>query len=190
MLLRVCVQCRRHVALSETACPFCRAALAPCTQRAPRVAARLGRAAIFAGATAVTGCWTSSTKAHDTNTVEHKTVETTPAAVPPGSIRGVVRNGETGQPLAGFAVTLVAEAGAVQQGVTDQKGEYVFTGLEPGNYTVTYQPSHPRQPPAEVPVTLHPEQGERADLSIVFPAPDRGPCCKPYGAPPARRRIV
>lgn len=142
---------------------------------------------MFAGATLV-GCWSGSTK--QTDTVEHKQVEVKPGPVPPGTIRGVLKNGANGQPLAGYQVTLQAENGASQEGTTDQRGEYEFTGLEPGNYMIRYPATQPRQRPSEVAVTLHPEQGERADLSIYFPAPDRGPCCKPYGAPPARRRIV
>lgn len=62
--LHPCPACRRHVAASETVCPFCgaRAGAAPAL---PRVAqTRMNRAAIFAGATilgvAAAGCDCSS----------------------------------------------------------------------------------------------------------------------------------
>jgi hypothetical protein len=191
MFLRVCVQCRRHVGVSETSCPFCGvSSSAPTVPRPVTTATRLGRAAIFAGAT-LTACWSGSTKS---NPIEHKQVdkpvETAPGAPAPGSIRGIVRDSRTNQPLPNFRITLVQESGATQDAVSDRNGEYVFTGLEPANYTVTYQSNHPRQPAVERPVTLQPEQGERADITVYFPEPDRGPCCKPYGAPPARRRLV
>ena len=151
---------------------------------------RLSRAAVFAGATLAGACWTSSTPAK--TTVEDRKV--TPidvnTAVARGTIRGTVRDASSGDPLAGVRVFLVQESGASQQGLTDERGEYVFSGLEPANYVVRYQPNHLRQAPTEVSVTLEPEAGQRADLSVHMPAPDVGPCCKPYGAPPARRRVV
>lgn len=56
--LEPCPSCRRHVRLSESACPFCGAAI---EASAPRSLAggRLTRAAVFAGAalaTAAAGC--------------------------------------------------------------------------------------------------------------------------------------
>jgi hypothetical protein len=164
--------------------------LAPAVQRPVLSAARLGRAAIFAGAT-LTACWSGSKKQN-----EHEQVDTTtttrPASGPVavGTIRGIVRDSRTNQPIARFGVTLTREDGATQRAATDNNGEYVFTGLEPANYTVGYPPTHPRERPNERPITLQPEQGERADITVYFPEPDRGPCCKPYGAPPARRRLV
>jgi len=189
MLLRVCVHCRRHVGVSESACPFCRAELVAARPRPTVAAARLGRAAIFAGATVASACWTSSSSGPRDTTVEHKTVEPKAGPIPPGTIRGVVRDGN-GAYMPNFPVTLQSESGTSLHATSDQHGEFEFRGVEPGNYTVYYQPNNPRQSPAMTAVTLHPEQGERADL-VVYPAPpDRGPCCKPYGAPPARRRIV
>ena len=188
MLLRVCVQCRRHVGVSESACPFCRAELVAARPRPTFAAARLGRAAIFAGATVASACWTSSSGSHDT-TVENKPVDTKTGPIAPGTIRGSVLNQNRAY-VPNFPVTLQSESGAEMHTTTDAHGEFEFRGLEPGNYTVFYQPNNPRQTPAMTAVTLHPEQGERADL-VIYPEPvDRGPCCKPYGAPPARRRIV
>lgn len=155
-------------------------------------AGRLSRAAVFAGATLAGACWTSSSP-QQTTPIEEKQgpVEAKPSAVAPGEIRGVVRNGASGAALAGFRVLLRSnETGASQQGLTDQNGEYVFSGLPAGSYVVSYQPNHPRQGPTEVSVTLAADAGQRADIAVYFPEPDRGPCCKPYGAPPARRRIV
>ena len=189
MVLRVCVQCRRHVGVSEILCPFCNAELVAAAPRPQRSATRLGRAAIFAGATVASACWTSSSAKDTHDTIEHKQVVTQPGPVPPGTIRGVVRDGN-GASIPNYEVALQAESGAIVQGTTDANGEFEFRGLEPGNYTVMGQKNHPRQGAPMAPVTLHPEQGERVDL-VAYPEPvDQGPCCKPYGAPPARRRIV
>jgi hypothetical protein len=184
------LECRRHVGVREAACPFCRVALGAAAPRPTSTATRLGRAAIFAGAT-LTACWTGSSPRKD-DTIEHKqgVVEQKPGAIPPGTIRGTLRNAANGQPLSGYQIILVSDSGQSQTAVTDPNGEYAFTGLQPANYTVSYEPKNPHQDSAEHPITLQPEAGERADLSILIPPPDRGPCCKPYGAPPARRRIV
>ena len=54
--LRPCTACDRHVAIDESSCPFCAAALAPAVPR-PRIRGRLSRAAVFASATlAVAAC--------------------------------------------------------------------------------------------------------------------------------------
>jgi len=61
--LRPCGECRRHVAVSENACPFCgalRDATAPSTMRL----GRMSRAAVFAGAAlASTACGGKKPKA-------------------------------------------------------------------------------------------------------------------------------
>lgn len=70
MALRPCGSCGRHVRVSESACPFCRASLDPTpTPPSARVVGRLGRAAIFAfGAAAVCtiqGCSCGATHVAD-----------------------------------------------------------------------------------------------------------------------------
>jgi hypothetical protein len=65
--LRPCPECRRHVRVDETACPFCTAALAPASPPALPVG-RLTRAAVFtAGAALVAGaaCGGKSAPAQD-----------------------------------------------------------------------------------------------------------------------------
>ncbi|HEU0034283.1 MAG TPA: hypothetical protein VFQ53_26855 [Kofleriaceae bacterium] len=54
--LRPCTACHRHVATTETACPFCQTAL-PASAARPIARVRLTRAAVFASATLATaGC--------------------------------------------------------------------------------------------------------------------------------------
>jgi len=61
-------------------------------------------------------------------------VELTPIPPPVASLYGVVRDAETGSPLSGVKVTL---DGVVAY--TDAGGNYGFTGLTPGSYTITFE---------------------------------------------------
>ena len=54
-----------------------------------------------------------------------------------GSIQGVVTDTASGEPLAG--VTVVATSGAASQtAITEENGTYRITGLQPGDYLVTF----------------------------------------------------
>jgi hypothetical protein len=153
-------------------------------------ASRLGRAAIFAGATIVgTACWTDAKTGPTTPVEDKKPVETKLTTPPPGTIRGVIRNGDNGAPLPGVSVMLRI-GGTDYFATSNQQGVYEFTNLPPGTYDVEWASGDPRERPQAVRVTLGGDAGALADLKVFFPPPDTGPCCKPYGAPPARRRIV
>jgi hypothetical protein len=190
MLLRGCSHCRRHVDVGEIKCPFCDVTLAgSSTSRPVAAAGRLGRAAVFAGATiAGTACWTDA-KTPTTTPIEHKQVDGTPATPPPGTIRGVIRSSETGEPLPGLSLTIRINDSEPIYATSNQAGEYEFTKLPPGEYTIEYERGD-RQPPQGIKVKLGADAGTLADVRVLLPQPDRGPCCKPYGAPPARRRVV
>jgi protocatechuate 3,4-dioxygenase beta subunit len=149
----------------------------------------VGRAAVFAGATlATTGCWTSAPPPR-TTPVEHVEAVHAEPRLPAGTIRGLVHDG-SGTPLSGYNVYLKWPSGETRATTSNANGEYVFGGLPPGAYTVEYRTGDPRQPPASISIELSADTGVRHDLEINFvPYPDTA-CCKPYGAPPARRRIV
>jgi hypothetical protein len=78
--LQPCLGCRRHVAVTETACPFCGAAQSAAPAKdLPR--GRLSRAAVFAvGALAVAGCG-GKTKP-DNNINPPATADASPAEAP------------------------------------------------------------------------------------------------------------
>jgi hypothetical protein len=215
MQLQPCDRCHRHVAVTAPSCPFCGSHRAPGLARLVEHAGRLSRAAVFAGLAACT----SNPPPHNIQqqpppppppdaTTATVTNTTTFAQPPPdggqaqprdggqvqatgvGSIEGIVKR--RGRPASGEAVTLSPGG---QRTVTDAKGHYAFTNLPPGNYsllTTSYDdnPHHP--PPPAQPVTVRPDAAAHVDLTIYEPVPDidNGPCCKPYGAPPARRRVV
>lgn len=152
---------------------------------------RLGRAAVFAGATlAGTACWTDK-PAPRTTPIEHsRRVDDKTSALAPGTIHGVIRDARTGQPLPGFPVMLRSGGAVTQSTTSNQYGEFVFTGLTPGDYVLEHQPNNPHQGPSQIDVSLSVDAGQQVDLPVYQPEPDRGACCKPYGAPPARRRLV
>jgi hypothetical protein len=140
---------------------------------------------VFAGAT-LAGCWTDA-KPAQTTTLEHKQVDAQPSR---GTIRGVIRNQETGAPLPGLSLTIYVTDATPIYATSNAAGEYEFKNLPPGEYTIEYQGDDDRSPPQGIRVKLGDDVGALADVHVLLPAPDRGPCCKPYGAPPARRRIV
>lgn len=85
MALRPCASCGRHVRITESACPFCRAALDPTPTPPSHVSpigrlpvGRMGRAAIFAfgaaattvAATTIEGCSTTTTPPDAADVVE------------------------------------------------------------------------------------------------------------------------
>lgn len=171
------------------------------------VIGRVSRAAVFAG---VAAC------APTTPPVQHpppppppdpvivqQFATAPPPAVGKASIRGFVTR--DGRPLAGVPVHAESQDGTRVDVTTGAKGEFSFVDLAPGQWSLSldedlYDPyrysRNPHQGYARVSpdvVDLVADQNLRRDIGIVTPPPpepDRGPCCKPYGAPPARRRVV
>ena len=140
---------------------------------------------MFAGAT-LAGCWTDA-KPAQTTPIEHKTVD---SQAPRGTIRGVIRNQDTGAPLPGLSLTIYVTDEKPIYATSNAAGEYEFKNLPPGQYAVMFQSGNPNETPQGTPVKLEDDAGATADVFIDLTVPDRVPCCKPYGAPPARRRIV
>jgi hypothetical protein len=184
------------VARTESKCPFCgaRTKIAP---RALAQTARLTRAAVFAGAAACSH--TPSPQPPPPPPVEYPFVLPPAPAEGRASLSGVVREG--GYRKSGITVKLRSEDGNVTLDTsTNGKGEFQFLDLVPGAYVIIAEPGYHNPRPQDGPVMqlpvqvqLGPNTNERRDLSLVEPmpnTPDTGPCCKPYGAPPARRRIV
>ena len=113
-------------------------------------------------------------------------------------LRGRVTVAPDGHPLVRHEVRLFAQGQQARTTHTDRSGEYVFQGLPAGTYNLVVDqlpPNNPRQsprPPIRRQVHVADGASARADVTVHAPPPviDRGPCCKPYGAPPARRRVV
>lgn len=211
MTLRPCPSCQRHIQARDAACPFCATANATRLQSsALATVGRMSRAAIFAGLAA---CSSSTPPVHQAtppptppNPALVQQFDAAPApAAGKASIRGFVHR--DGQPLVNVRVKASGEQG--EQGehetTTGPHGEYMFVNIVPGEWTVTldadaYDAHRYSRRPQDTPmgqphqtIAVSPDENRRFDLTIYsppLPEPDRGPCCKPYGAPPARRRIV
>lgn len=208
--LVVCGGCRRHIDARESRCPFC-SGTAPSAGGAGGMRGLLGRvsrAAVFASAAA---CASSTPHASPPPppppppdpVVTQKFATAPPPAEGKASVRGFVTR--DGFPLAGVVVHAENDAGGSVQATTGAKGEYELVDLEPGPWRLRLDDAvydayagsrRPQEGPLmqpEVHVELEPGANERRDLATASPPvyePDRGPCCKPYGAPPARRRVV
>jgi hypothetical protein len=161
-----------------------------------RLTGRMSRAAVFASATTLAGCWS---QAAPQQTTPPDRVETNFAKPPDeasrdetsaetGSIHVTVLDSGTGQPQPQRSVTLTGPGIAEQQAIADANGVARFGRLPPGTYTVTIPSNHPRRTAPSEQVIVTAGQTTRANLSIFVMQPHHSPM--PYGAPPARRRIV
>lgn len=198
MSLQPCTRCHRHVRVDATACPFCAAPI-HAAPRAPvrRVAGPLSRAAVFAGLTA---CWSSSSSTPtqpptpgsasppDAQTADAPSSDIVTRPGTAGVLEGVVRDKNTNIPIESATVQLRDQNGLVVATNTDERGAYRFEGVAPGDYQLVVQ-FHTTQSggSAQYPVTVFPT-GSRVDVAL--PTYRAAPLPKPYGAPPARRRIV
>jgi hypothetical protein len=141
----------------------------------------VSRAAIFAS---FAGCWTSTTPA-----------PTTPPPQPPSaslaSLTGICTDGVTGQPLANASVQIFSGTGRGGRSVTtDAQGRYVANDLEPGSYGVQCRAANDTS--GVVPQTFHVRlaAGDAKRIDARTSHRDWSNLPTPYGAPPARRRVV
>lgn len=183
MSFEPCGECRRHVRVGASACPFCGAAGRSVPAKT-RMLGRISRAAVFASATSA--CWTGSTPPAQTTTVSNK-VEAPATA---GIISGRVVDASTKQAMAGVVVEVYpVKGGDARTVTTDANGRYQLT-LEPGDYQVIFR--GPQQNPrmAPYPNNVKIEAGQTLTLDNSYEPFDPSNIPMPYGAPPARRRVV
>lgn len=207
--LAPCPRCKRHVAVRETACPFCDAPNTSSASPPVMLVGRWSRAAIFASATTLMGCHPASVTNAKKDSNDPKLAAApppsdapspdaspdgpSPDAAPPevrtGTIRGILRD-RNGTVL-GHKTIALSSPSVNRTTLTNARGEYEFADLAPGTYVVTFEmPSNPRQGPNRQRAEVVANAVVQLD-GVMFSLPfDRSSCCKPYGAPPARRRVV
>jgi hypothetical protein len=173
MELVPCNVCRRHVSVGETTCPFCAAAVP--AQRARRFAprGRITRAAVFSAA--LVGC-------------ESKQEAPRPAPAPQqqgsddlekmldGDHHVADRPPATDAAIAADATELAA--GAIDAGVLADAGLDEQALAEKRAKAAKAEKERLRR------------EREKKLLETAVPDPDYHNIPKPYGAPPARRRVV
>lgn len=190
--LTPCPSCARHV--RERSCPFCGADV-PAPAARPRFVGPVTRAAVFSAVTgaAVAGCWTGPvSESANTTTTETGTGTKTDPPASTGAIDGTVTDQSTGQVVAGAQVTL----DGTHVTTTDGTGHYKFAGVVAGTHQVNVSTTHGHRgqgggASASATVVVHAGLA-RADVQLDLGAPtfDPNSIPKPYGAPPARRRLV
>ena len=183
-----CPRCRRHV--RESTCPFCGAAIMPVASRPIIAVGRLTRSAVFAGASLASGCWVDKAPPPTTPTTP---VKQTPSNASRGTVRGVVIDAATGRPVNQAWIQITPNPYNAEDhdrnkdATTDVDGRYTVE-LPPGDYRVAVQSADRAQPRPEHLVTV--QAGDSLSVDFQIALPPTPPMPMPYGAPPARRRVV
>lgn len=169
----------------------------------PTAPKRLTRAAIFAStALAAPACWTSSAPRHETpiehthdqgsgSSSEQHANDVPPPAPSTGTIVVKVIDSGTGNAVAHRWVRLIGGASpANQQAMTDANGVAVFSNVPPGKYQIEWHDGHPRHSPRVISVLVRPGETTHSSMSVYIAPYNPHQTPMPYGAPPARRRVV
>jgi len=159
----------------------------------------MSRAAVFAGLSA---CWTSTkgpadppppppppqTVPADAAVAQADEPPTPDAAANAPILGGVILDKFAKTPLASATVELHDAKGKVASVNADGSGRYAFADLVAGDYqlVVRYNTNY-GVGSAQVPVSVR-DRPQQVDVPV--PVTRRAPIPKPYGAPPARRRIT
>jgi len=197
------MQCRRH--FGEATCPFCggEPSIVPNVARAT---GRLSRAAVFAGALVMPGCKSDSPPADKVAQVPvPAATDAAPIAPPidaaavdaaeppadavpaaPGVITGKAIFMEEG--FARLVVTLRGPDGTTTKTKTDASGRYTFNDVAPGEYTVEWLNGPPPRPLKKKRATV--TAGGTIKINLGVDYDPFHPLPMPYGAPPARMRLV
>ena len=171
-MLAPCTSCQRHIRVDDI-CPFCggeRARMAPVA-----LLGRISRIAVFTSAAfAANAC----------RSPEY------PSTVKMGEVKGIASwsgtnmFGTRGGPLHAATVTLRSNDGKIRRSTkTDAEGEFKFDDVPVGTYSLTLTTKkYTGSRPEPVQVEVHANWIENVDLTSHV--------ALPYGAPPARRRVV
>jgi hypothetical protein len=207
-MLIPCEGCKRHVRAADDRCPFCGAAITAVPVARSMFEGRLSRAAVFASAVLIApGCLVQSNpppnyqqqlpppppapppddpQGHHTE-FSQPPPDQDPRPAPTGRVHGRVLD-TNGTPQVRTLVELVAGAQRFQA-ITGEDGRYSIVGVPAGQYTIVVGGTRNR--------VIETAAGEDRIVDVGISAPperirpyDRSNIPKPYGAPPARKRVV
>jgi hypothetical protein len=168
-----CNACRRHVSVSEATCPFCAAAVP--VQRARRFAprGRITRAAVFSAA--LVGCES-----------KQEPPKPTPAPQQQGSddLEKLLDDDHhvADRPAPPTDAAIAADATAIASGALDA-GVPADAGVDQKALAAKREKQRKLREERE-------RKRKEIEEQLVVPNPDWQIQAKPYGAPPARRRVV
>ncbi len=162
-----CPGCSRHVRDGELACPFCDSALATPRPRAP-VVGRVTRAAVFSAALVACGGKHDDAKPAPHGSAEHLDQDFNQLL---GSAEGSAQPGAND---AGVAQVVADAAVAVDAGLSDEERTRQLQRAQEDEQRKKQQQQQQREIEDQ-------RRVQQRDWHNV---------AKPYGAPPARRRIV
>lgn len=145
---------------------------------------RVARAAVFAGAVTAASCASAPEPRYEAMTSPASATGET------GEVRGRItrHNGDaahTTVSLLGDNLRAKNPQGGSLNASTDGSGYYRFDDIAPGEYTVQVPGSKHR-----VQVVVRAAQAVVLDIALDKPATPERHMAKPYGAPPARHRLV
>jgi uncharacterized protein YfaS (alpha-2-macroglobulin family) len=108
-----------------------------------------------------------------------------------GHLEGTLTDLGRGTPVANMQIQLVRNDGKQLSTTTDQTGHYVFDDVEPGDYRIEWDiNNNPRHSPRVLRTTIAAGAQVTLDLTVSYPTYQQHTVPMPYGAPPARNRIV
>ena len=187
MDLQPCAGCRRHIAVVETVCPFCARVVTAAPYLRIQLRGRVSRAAVFGAALAACGCPHEDAPAKQPpprelapEPLDRDFNELLGPATPAG---GAPRPKPVDAALPDAAIADAAvDAAAPDAGIDPQEAERRRLSRLEGQRIQRERERIERE--------LEEKQRQVEQQRQIDEMRRRNPCCKPYGAPPARRRLV
>lgn len=168
-MLAPCTSCQRHVRIDELRCPFCDCETPRATPCVALVG-RLSRIAVFTSALVVANACGAPQKT--------------------GAVRGIAlwsggnMFGTQSGVVKSAKVTLRSHDGRVRTTKTDEDGEFEFDDVPVGTYSVILVPKNHGYSAWSEPVHVEVHENSVENVNLASHV------ALPYGAPPARRRMV
>jgi hypothetical protein len=146
---------------------------------------RFSRAAVFAGLSA---CHTSTPPPQTTTPIVSEPPPPADARLTPrrALLRGKITDAPSGAALAGIVVRIQMSPVGSITATTNESGEFIVNELDERDYAITFTAPDGGRYATETTVRV---RRPETVLDIAL-EPHRVAMPKPYGAPPARRRVV